>query len=53
MIMGAAWETAAFSLRTIGAHHQQERQYALWGQILFLLSPLCKFTVHPDTHGLT
>ncbi|TQW00796.1 hypothetical protein V2A60_001837 [Cordyceps javanica] len=40
VIMGAAWETAAFSLRTIGAHHQQERQYALWGQILFLLSPL-------------
>ncbi len=40
--MGAAWETAAFSLRTMGAHHQQEMQYALWGQLLFLLAPLCK-----------
>ncbi|EGX90799.1 RTA1 domain protein [Cordyceps militaris CM01] len=40
VIMGAAWETAAFSLRTIGAHHQQERQYALWGLLLFLLAPL-------------
>ncbi|KAJ4154089.1 hypothetical protein LMH87_010552 [Akanthomyces muscarius] len=40
VIMGAAWETAAFSLRAIGAHHQQELQYALWGQLLFLLAPL-------------
>ncbi|KAJ6780350.1 hypothetical protein PWT90_06545 [Aphanocladium album] len=40
VIMGAAWETAAFSLRTIGAHHQQEMQYALWGTLLFLLAPL-------------
>ncbi|KAM3508958.1 hypothetical protein MY10362_000843 [Beauveria mimosiformis] len=38
--MGAAWETAAFSNRTLGAHYQQERQYALWGQLLFLLAPL-------------
>ncbi|OAQ99384.1 hypothetical protein LLEC1_05175 [Akanthomyces lecanii] len=47
VVVGAAWETAAFSLRAIGAHHQQELhqqelQYALWGQILFLLAPLCK-----------
>lgn len=42
VIMGAAWETTAFSLRTVGAHNQQEKQYAIWGQILFLLSPLCK-----------
>ncbi|KAJ3480818.1 hypothetical protein NLG97_g7976 [Lecanicillium saksenae] len=40
VIMGAAWETAAFSLRAIGAHHQQEMQYALWGTLLFLLAPL-------------
>ncbi|KAK8145091.1 hypothetical protein G3M48_004915 [Beauveria asiatica] len=40
LIMGAAWETAAFSNRTLGAHNQQERQYALWGQLLFLLAPL-------------
>ncbi|EJP68056.1 RTA1 domain-containing protein [Beauveria bassiana ARSEF 2860] len=26
LIMGAAWETAAFSNRTLGAHNQQERQ---------------------------
>ncbi|KAM3554712.1 hypothetical protein ARSEF4850_006339 [Beauveria asiatica] len=42
LIMGAAWETAAFSNRTLGAHNQQERQYALWGQLLFLLAPLSK-----------
>lgn len=42
VIMGAAWETTAFSLRAVGAHHQQELQYALWGQLLFLLAPLCK-----------
>ncbi|OAA60798.1 RTA1 domain protein [Cordyceps fumosorosea ARSEF 2679] len=40
VIMGAAWETAAFSLRTIGSHNQQERQYAIWGTLLFLLAPL-------------
>ncbi|KAM3558215.1 hypothetical protein MY1884_004126 [Beauveria asiatica] len=56
LIMGAAWETAAFSNRTLGAHNQQERQYALWGQLLFLLAPLSKdqrLCVHDGRpHGL-
>lgn len=44
--MGAAWETAAFTLRTLGARDQQALIYAILGQILFLLSPLCKSTIY-------
>lgn len=44
--MGAAWETAAFTLRTLGARDQQAMIYAILGQILFLLSPLCKQGIH-------
>lgn len=40
--MGGIWETAAFIIRTIGAHDQQQMQYAIWGLLLFLLAPLCK-----------
>ncbi|OAQ87902.1 RTA1 domain-containingprotein [Purpureocillium lilacinum] len=40
VIMGGLWETAAFIIRTLGSHNQQEMQFALWGQLLFLLAPL-------------
>ncbi|KAK5987978.1 putative lipid transporter atnI [Cladobotryum mycophilum] len=40
IIMGGAWETAAFALRTLGAHDQQQLAYAILGQVLFLLAPL-------------
>lgn len=40
--MGGIWECIAFVIKTLGAHDQQELQYAIWGQILFLLAPLCK-----------
>jgi hypothetical protein len=42
VIMGAAWETIAFAFKTLGSHHQQNIMYLTWGQILFLLSPLCE-----------
>jgi hypothetical protein len=40
--MGAAWETIAFAFKTLGSHHQQNIMYLTWGQLLFLLSPLCE-----------
>ncbi|KND88824.1 hypothetical protein TOPH_06533, partial [Tolypocladium ophioglossoides CBS 100239] len=40
IIMGGLWETAAFVIRTVGAHNQQQMQYAIWGLLLFLLAPL-------------
>ncbi|KAF4990690.1 hypothetical protein FDECE_14272 [Fusarium decemcellulare] len=40
VIMGAAWETIGFTFKTLGSHHQQNFQYLLWGQLLFLLAPL-------------
>ncbi|CAM1511689.1 Fc.00g092020.m01.CDS01 [Cosmosporella sp. VM-42] len=40
IIMGGIWETAGFAIKTIGTRNQQETQFAIWGQILFLLSPL-------------
>jgi hypothetical protein len=39
--MGGVWETAAFAIRTVGAHDQQQLQFVIWGQLLFLLAPLC------------
>lgn len=44
VIMGALWELAGFSIKTIGSRHQQEQSLAIWGQLFFLLAPLCK---HP------
>lgn len=40
--MGGVWETVAFTLKTLGSHRQQVESYAIIGQLLFLLSPLCK-----------
>ncbi|KAK7427481.1 hypothetical protein QQZ08_006087 [Neonectria magnoliae] len=40
LIMGAIWETAAFSIKTYSSHHQQELSFVIWGQLLFLLAPL-------------
>ncbi|KAF4826517.1 putative lipid transporter atnI [Colletotrichum tropicale] len=40
VIVGASWETAAFILRTLGAHDQQQIGYQIGGQLLFLLAPL-------------
>lgn len=41
LLMGGAWETAAFGIRTAGAHDQQQLQFRIWGQLLLLLAPLC------------
>lgn len=38
--MGGAWETAAFILHILGAHNQQNVEFATIWQILFLLAPL-------------
>ncbi|PNY26031.1 Uncharacterized protein TCAP_04034 [Tolypocladium capitatum] len=35
--MAGIWETAAFIIRTIGAHDQRQMQYAIWGLLLLLL----------------
>ncbi|KAJ6447143.1 RTA1 domain-containingprotein [Purpureocillium lavendulum] len=40
VIMGSVWETAAFIIRVLGTRDQQQMQYAIWGQLLFLLAPL-------------
>ncbi|RYC80085.1 hypothetical protein BFJ63_vAg17029 [Fusarium oxysporum f. sp. narcissi] len=40
VIMGGAWETGAFIARTLGSRDQQEKQFAFWGQLLFILAPL-------------
>lgn len=40
--MGAAWETIGFTFKTLGSRNQQNFQYVLWGQLFFLLAPLCK-----------
>ncbi|KAI5463524.1 RTA1 like protein-domain-containing protein [Mariannaea sp. PMI_226] len=40
VIMGAAWELAAFVVKTIGAHSQQNLSFVIWGTLLFLLAPL-------------
>ncbi|KAJ4327823.1 hypothetical protein N0V84_001785 [Fusarium piperis] len=40
VIMGAAWETIGFTFKTLGSRAQQNFQYLLWGQLLFLLAPL-------------
>ncbi|CAJ2500775.1 Uu.00g036280.m01.CDS01 [Anthostomella pinea] len=40
LIMGAAWETIAFILHSLGARDQQQVGYATGWQILFLLAPL-------------
>jgi hypothetical protein len=40
LIMGAAWETAAFVTGALGAHDQQSEAYALSHTLLFLLAPL-------------
>ncbi|KJK80487.1 hypothetical protein H634G_04726 [Metarhizium anisopliae BRIP 53293] len=40
LLMGGAWETAAFGIRTAGAHDQQQLQFVIWGQLLLLLAPL-------------
>lgn len=42
--MGASWELAAFTIKTLGAHDQQSLSYVIWGTLLFLLAPLCKST---------
>ncbi len=34
-------ETAAFAIRSAGAKDQQQMAYAIIGQLLFLLAPLC------------
>lgn len=41
--MGGIWETAGFVIKTLGARDQQQMQYAIWGTLLFLLAPLCRF----------
>jgi hypothetical protein len=41
LIMGAAWECAAFVLRTLGAHDQQNQVYAIVSTLLIFLAPLC------------
>ncbi|KAF7542950.1 hypothetical protein G7046_g10086 [Stylonectria norvegica] len=40
IIMGGIWETAAFALKTYGAHNQQQQTMAVLGTLLFLLAPL-------------
>ncbi|KAF2830650.1 hypothetical protein CC86DRAFT_391517 [Ophiobolus disseminans] len=40
IIMAATWETAAFIIRAMGSHAQQNQAYATASQILFLLAPL-------------
>lgn len=40
LLMGATWETLAFILGALGAHHQQNLGFALAHQLLFLLAPL-------------
>lgn len=40
LIMGAAWETAAFITGALGAHDQQSAAYATAHTLLFLLAPL-------------
>lgn len=44
VIMGALWELAGFAIKTVGSRNQQELSFAIWGQLFFLLAPLCK---HP------
>ncbi|KEZ41408.1 hypothetical protein SAPIO_CDS7536 [Scedosporium apiospermum] len=40
LIMGSAWETAAFALRTAGTRDQQQLAYVVMGTLLLLLAPL-------------
>ncbi|KAF7547968.1 hypothetical protein G7Z17_g7357 [Cylindrodendrum hubeiense] len=40
VIMGAVWELAGFTIKTLGSRNQQQTQYAIWGQLFFLLAPL-------------
>lgn len=40
MIMGVSWEFVSFTLRALGAHHQQSQVYSFASTILFLLAPL-------------
>lgn len=60
IIMASAWESAAFILRSLGAHNQQSGTFSLGSQLLFLLAPLwinafvymtagrLIYTFHPD-----
>jgi hypothetical protein len=41
--MGAAWETIGFAFKTLGSRNQQNTTYLIWGQLFFLLAPLCKY----------
>src|ERR1700761_8477991 len=38
--MGAAWETAAFILHSLGTQNQQSRAYAVVYQVLYFLAPI-------------
>ncbi|KAH7396713.1 RTA1 like protein-domain-containing protein, partial [Phaeosphaeria sp. MPI-PUGE-AT-0046c] len=40
IVMASTWETAAFVLRAIGSHHQQNQTLAIASQLFFLLAPL-------------
>ncbi|SPN99866.1 related to phospholipid-translocating ATPase [Cephalotrichum gorgonifer] len=40
IIMGAAWETGSFALRTVGSRHQQVLAYNVVSTVLLLLAPL-------------
>lgn len=51
--MGAAWETIAFLFKTLGSRDQQNITYLTLGQILFLLSPLCKYSRNINRSSLT
>jgi hypothetical protein len=46
--MGISWEFVAFTLRTVGSQDQQNINYQIAGQLLFLLAPLCMFNLSMD-----
>ena len=47
--MGATWETIGFAFKTLGSRNQQNMTYLVWGQLFFLLAPLCKYLKYKVT----
>lgn len=41
--MSGLWQTVSFIMRTLGARNQQSIHFVIWGQLPFLLAPLCRF----------
>lgn len=43
--MGASWECICFIARAFGARDQQQAAYVTVSTLLFLLAPICEFSI--------